>query len=433
MITLDDVKHCWYSKIGGLVSSIFSIFFFFSLFSLSLFSEVGFLYKLSIGLLFSMVTYIYWCINVNHISLKDNKINLILSISSEKRGDLTLIENDLISKIKIKYQEDKNINIIVFNPLMINLYKNESKIKKFLSKYSKDYRTVIVKGLVKRREDDNYYIETKAFWNHMKINGNISQEYGMEVGKYFPNLKIPTKEEVNKFHISSNLISLGVDLINIIILEISNENEIAYRNAINLLKDNKIKNLIAIQDIYNHILFNIFKIAQKDYNLFFYQNKEDCILKINKFLEESNYLIENSPPLYWKEALYNMKSIIIFLSTRDIKRVRGVLKKINILQEHKLISEAFLFAYENNVIDCERAYKKLKGLDYFPGIILETEGFISKILEKEPDKYCLFFCLGYLNFFFKKDKDLASEYFSNFIKKNKSKNKKVNARVKKWI
>ena len=47
---------------------------------------------------------------------------------------------------------------------------------------------------------------------------------------------------------------------------------------------------------------------------------------------------------------------------------------------------------------------------------IEDETFILDVLDEEPEKYQLWYCLGLVNYYKKEDYECALEYFNNFIK-----------------
>ena len=73
-------------------------------------------------------------------------------------------------------------------------------------------------------------------------------------------------------------------------------------------------------------------------------------------------------------------------------------------------------AYENNLDKAERSYRKAFKYTVSPDVIFQTEEFINDVLEKDPDKCQLWYCLGMINWFVKKDRILGREAFEKFLK-----------------
>lgn len=81
-----------------------------------------------------------------------------------------------------------------------------------------------------------------------------------------------------------------------------------------------------------------------------------------------------------------------------------------------MYSEAFLNAYDG---DLDSAYKMYRRAFDAPlqnsNTPMDCEIFIQNILEEEPNRYWLYFCLGLINFREKRDLQLAREHFSSFL------------------
>jgi len=77
---------------------------------------------------------------------------------------------------------------------------------------------------------------------------------------------------------------------------------------------------------------------------------------------------------------------------------------------------AFLWAYEGNL---ERAYKEYKqafrGFYQEPGFIFDIVDFILWILDTEPEKTQLYFCLGLIYYYVIGDYSLALQDFERFL------------------
>jgi len=73
----------------------------------------------------------------------------------------------------------------------------------------------------------------------------------------------------------------------------------------------------------------------------------------------------------------------------------------------------------------------LEEINFHSAQILETESFICKILEENSEKNSLNFCLGYINLFFKGEKELAKDYFLEFMNNDSENN--INNEIKQWI
>ena len=80
-------------------------------------------------------------------------------------------------------------------------------------------------------------------------------------------------------------------------------------------------------------------------------------------------------------------------------------------------SVAFLEAYRGNLRQAERVYTKAFSRPVQQFVPFEVEDFIGWVLEQEPDKFQLHYCLGLINWHAKRDVEMARRDFELFIKK----------------
>lgn len=77
---------------------------------------------------------------------------------------------------------------------------------------------------------------------------------------------------------------------------------------------------------------------------------------------------------------------------------------------------AFLFAYDGYLKGAIQQYRQASKSKTKPEILPKIEEFIVWLLREEPDKYQLYYCLGYINRNIKGDDSLAIKDFENFLK-----------------
>lgn len=77
---------------------------------------------------------------------------------------------------------------------------------------------------------------------------------------------------------------------------------------------------------------------------------------------------------------------------------------------------AFLYAYEGNLERASKEYKQaFRGYHSEPGFIFDIVDFILWILDREPDKAQLYFCLGLIYYYVIGDYSLALQDFERFL------------------
>jgi len=92
------------------------------------------------------------------------------------------------------------------------------------------------------------------------------------------------------------------------------------------------------------------------------------------------------------------KSICLFVRNRDVKGAMDVLKKCRGQTEATwLYNLAFLHAYAGDLKGAIRRYRNAMKLRVGDRTVVEVEEFMCWLLEEEPEKYQLYYCLGFLN------------------------------------
>jgi hypothetical protein len=130
-------------------------------------------------------------------------------------------------------------------------------------------------------------------------------------------------------------------------------------------------------------------------------------------------------------------AIAAFLLRRDIAAARRSLSACQAYDDASLIySDAFLHGYEGDLDKAYRAYRNaVKAPLSDASVPIQCEEFIQYVLDSEPEKYWLYFCLGLLNSRCKNDAEAATRDFEIFVARDIEKQfaKQVEIVVTKWL
>ncbi len=138
---------------------------------------------------------------------------------------------------------------------------------------------------------------------------------------------------------------------------------------------------------------------------------------VEKMAEYIELIREIEPHKYEVRNLY---AIYLFLSSRKIMEAKRELKKAKNSRDSRWeFSLAFLEAYEGSLLKAHKTYQSAFRGDFPQSIPNDVENFIQNILEMEPDKIQLWYCLGMINYFCKKDLASAKRDFQEFINLSK--------------
>ncbi|MDE3019426.1 MAG: hypothetical protein KGI53_10440, partial [Nitrospirota bacterium] len=108
--------------------------------------------------------------------------------------------------------------------------------------------------------------------------------------------------------------------------------------------------------------------------------------------------------------------IYYFLHDHDIDKAKKEIKKSkNARNSTWQYSAAFLAAYEGDLEQAHKIYQRAFRGQVTPSTPLEVETFIHDVLEVEPDKIQLWYCLDMINYFCKGDMASTRNDFVQFI------------------
>jgi tetratricopeptide (TPR) repeat protein len=111
-----------------------------------------------------------------------------------------------------------------------------------------------------------------------------------------------------------------------------------------------------------------------------------------------------------------LKSVCLFVQGRDVDGALAVLKKCKGQEEGTwLYNAAFLHAYKADLQGAIRRYRSAVKLRVEDSTLAQVEDFICWLLDQEPDKYQLYYCLGFLNWKAKGDTSQALRDFQSFL------------------
>lgn len=121
------------------------------------------------------------------------------------------------------------------------------------------------------------------------------------------------------------------------------------------------------------------------------------------------------------ESYYFLTAIHHFLFNRDVAAALSALRNVKHSGGVWNLNVAFLNGYKGNLKSATRNYKNtaVKSVDW--DVVLQVEDFLCRILEIEPEKYQLHFCLGVFNMAVKGDNLRAVRDFEAFLSFGNSK------------
>jgi hypothetical protein len=105
-----------------------------------------------------------------------------------------------------------------------------------------------------------------------------------------------------------------------------------------------------------------------------------------------------------------------FVHEHDVKGAVEVLRKCKLNPDgNRQYSLGFLYAYAGDLDSAYRCYRNGNKYPIEGPAIAQIEQFIEWVLQEEPARYQLHWCLGYINWHVKGDGQRAEEEFTEFL------------------
>ena len=138
---------------------------------------------------------------------------------------------------------------------------------------------------------------------------------------------------------------------------------------------------------------------------------KDLIAKMKPFLDN----LEQVSPINREASIY--RAMWYFIIGNNIAKAKAECVKAKDKKNASWkYNYAFLFAYEGNLDRAEKEYRQaIRGYIPDPGFIFEIIDFILWVLDNEPEKVQLHYCLGIIYYFAVDDKALTIHEFEKFI------------------
>jgi len=374
-----------------------------------------------------LFTILIWVKSNRIKSRKKGTIGVALAIYTENSEMQQKLKSDLIDTLSASLS---SINKIKFDIIILTDSHSKKIIEnqdfqtiKYYHQKTQSHLLLFGKCVVrKHKSEECYLIELRASIVHKLVPDIIQKILASEMNKVIPNNNIfPINDELLNFKVTSQNIKFAVEYIVGLAALISQNIEFAFELHYNNLYQ-ELKQLKDNNNNNNYIeeIFKLLPTKIIDEAMFLvsktYQHKQENYLNSMKYYLD--ILNEFDPNNYNAHLL---RGIYFFLSERNIKKAQEEIK----LSKNKIdaswqYSDAFLHAYNGNLKKAHQIYKRAFEGNAPPHIPLTVEEFITDIIELEKDKTQLYYCLGLINYFDKKDLKLAEDYFKRFIETNKN-------------
>jgi tetratricopeptide (TPR) repeat protein len=373
-------------------------------------------------ILFSLILiFAFWYQKVRIPRNKKECIGFIVAISAETEEqynkivqDFILHLRDLISKGNLTY----SFNFITLPQHHAIKIQTVEDARRYLN-IIRGHFMVFGKARVRKvQNEDKHVIDINGIVRHNPLSIQIGRAFSAEFSSIFPSrMLLSTQNDLLGFEFTSDL----VNFIARYVIGIASLYSGDYIYSESVFKDLQVSMKMVssslppiikikqrIPEWLNEIYFTRILIAYRKYREIF---NADSLSEMEYYLNEVNNI---SPNNY---TYLNYRSILYFIKDRDTESARRELSKCkkgkDILWRYNI---AFIYAYEGDMAKATQQYQiAFRDKSIPENKIFEIEEFISWILEEEPDKIQLSYCLGLINYMVKNDYVRALKDFEKFL------------------
>jgi len=414
---LTSVEESWHKK-TGLFSALVLIILLANLMSVTLVID-PFITLLIILITFSC-TATKWFFDNYHVPItRKDKIGFIVSIRGGTEETKVRIKQDFIDTLRGLLSQGATGNLFQFIELpyqVSNKILDRESASKIRLKSKAHY---IIYGRVREKivnEKEIFFFELDGEVAHSPIPKVESDKLAIEFSELLPRrIEIPKENDLYSFEFTSGWTIIVSKYVIAIAAACSGDLE----HALSLFKEidaflkhreTEFKPIAKIKDrIPNYIREIYLAYAKENY-------KRWCIDRDSQWLVEIKQYLESVPENSRNNVSYlTQLSIVEFLINRNIKECLDILHRIKHKDAIWYFNVAFLYAYNGELNKALKNYRKAIRLNLQAEAINEIEEFIFWIVNNEPGKYQLYYCLGFYNWKVKGDFSKAIEDFENFL------------------
>jgi tetratricopeptide (TPR) repeat protein len=254
---------------------------------------------------------------------------------------------------------------------------------------------------------------------HAPIETGVSREFSGEFGKLLPRqLRIMEEADLFGFEFTADLIDLVARYIVGTAALLSNDFDTAEQLLLDLEKrlpsfeESPVPALAVLRQRLPTRIGDLYKAKSSNLYQQYWLSRDESLLEE---LEEAATKALEYDPSY--PGAHLERAICAFMLRRDTTEAMDQVDKCRGLPDPVWrYSEAFLLAYDGDLPAASRAYKAaFKRTLTDPTVPIQSEEFIQLVLDKEPEKAQLHFCLGLINYQAKEDDAAARRDFEQFL------------------
>lgn len=413
------LKEHWYSKQGIVAAEIFSL-----ILLITFFNWLGLSKLVSLTLIPFILVFLfcYWFFSIRPPKTPKNKVGFLISIASSNEDDAKKVKEDLIVPLMQLIKSGKAGKSFHFMELPQHL------AEKILDPDQAEFIRVksgahfMLFGRVRKRQFEDgkihHVIDFQGAVAHRPVSNQVSESLKTEFSELLPRqVQIPLENDLFSFQFTSEWADIVARYIIGIAAACSGDifyAEQLYDDVNDRLTANQNKSFpifvklnerlpVRKAEIYEAMATSLHRQWVETHDL-------ELISQMSFWLKKIDMAHQTRP------AVLALRSISAFVKDADVASAIDYMRKM----EHKEnpvwnLNMAFLLGYAGDLKHAIQQYRIAVQLKIDTVVINQVEDFINWVIEENPEKYQLNFCLGFFNWQIRCDNMLAKTNFQKFL------------------
>ena len=358
-----------------------------------------------------------WFLSTRLPETPADRIGILIAIDCETKKERQRLKADFVNALRDEMMRGNHLQYVVhelseYRSRMIGSHEQAAPVLRQTGSH------LMVYGRCKVRTHENhptYVLELNASVSHAPIALDVSRQFSKDIDLAFPRKAlIPETQEFLGFELAKDLVGLASRFILGIASLLSGNPVSAFDLHHGVWIDLKKKENEGLgwpqsKQLTNRVATVLVEDGLNAANLRFTKKPPDYLADMRRYLD----VVQEIDPSNYNAHL--LRGIYLFMFSRDIESAKREIKKAeNSRDAAWLWSSAFLDAYDGRLEEAHKTYQRAFRSSVADNTSLQVETFIADVLNLEPDKIQLWYCLGMINCFYKEDIESAKIDFSNF-------------------
>lgn len=411
------LEEYWHKKSGLASAEIISISV---LIALLANASAGWLLGVCLTLLLALSIYIFWRYTTRPPVVPKDKVGFLVCITCSDEEELKTIVEDFIAPLRQLVKSGKAGNTFHFLEMPQHFARQVIDADSASEMRIRCKAHFMIYGRARRRVingKENHIIELEGAVAHQPISEQVQENLVTEFSELLPrNVHVSTENDLFAFQFTSEWAEIVARYIIGIAAACSGDIKYAedlYLDVLSRLQ-NKDQNFPVYRKLKERVprrLAELYEaMASSCYEKWTDTHDASYLTEIDDWLDKIDPAIKD------RNTTLNLRAITLFLTRRSVDESIGLLKRVrddgNRIWQCNM---AFLYAYKGNLKQAIRHYRHASKCDFEQDNFYQIEDFINWMLEQEPTKYQLYYCLGFINWIIKEDRVLALENFNKFL------------------